>query len=413
MNVSAHRPVAACLPASYALPRLSPWPRVSLHLPLRDAAPEQVRCTLNSLAALDYPALEVLVVDTQTAEPALWEAAAEHCARLGPQFRFFHLGCTPGDRAGALNFALGETAPDATLVGVLTAGQVVRASWLRRMVPLFRQPGLGMAQGMLAPLEAGEAAAVRADPLLPLDGLPLFRIEALRRAGGWDIASLCPEASLGLTLMRHGWDSTFEPEPMGRAVPASAQEDWPSCRHRRVAGTVAALRQHIGAVLLRRDRSLTTAQRNHLLAIGAPALLDALALAGVLASLSCALPALWGNAPVVPTLPLLPILLALALVPLLRGDAATIWATGRAAWQGLLGGRTDRVSGQRMEMLLTSLLWAAAMAVVLAKPWDTAETLGWAGLLLVQSLPGLTALAGRARPAEARHHRPAFRRHTA
>ncbi|MFC7552069.1 glycosyltransferase [Pseudoroseomonas wenyumeiae] len=112
------------------------------------------------LAALDYPALEVLVVDTHTAEPALWEAAAEHCARLGPQFRFFHLGCTPGGRAGALNFALQEAAPDTVLVGVLRAGQVVRASWLRRMVPLFRRPGLGMAQGMLAPLDAR-------DPRLP------------------------------------------------------------------------------------------------------------------------------------------------------------------------------------------------------------------------------------------------------
>ncbi|MCG7362007.1 hypothetical protein MHZ93_12130 [Roseomonas sp. ACRSG] len=411
MKLSAQRPVAACLPASYVLPRL--WPKVSLHLPLRDAAPEQVRRTLDSLAALDYPALEVLVVDTHTAEPALWEAAAEHCARLGPQFRFFHLGCTSGGRAGALNFALGEAAPDATLIGVLSAGQVVRASWLRRMVPLFRQPGLGMVQGALAPLDAGEAPAKPADHLLPLDGLPLFRAEALRRAGGWDTGSLCPEAALGLTLMRHGWDSAFEPEPMGRAVPAAAREDWASRRHRRVAGTMAALRQHVGAVLLRRDRSLTATQRGHLLAIGAPALLDALALAGVFASLSCVLLALWDNASLVPTLPLLPILLVLSLAPLPGGEAAATWGTGRAAWQGLLGGRTGRASGHRMEMLLTGLLWAGAVAVVLAKPWGVQETLGWAGLLLVQSLPGLTTLATRARQAEVRHRRPAFRRHAA
>lgn len=413
MNASAYRPVAACLPASCRLPRLASWPKVSLHLPLRDAAPEEVRRTLDSLAALDYPALEVLVVDTQTAEPSLWEAAAGHCARLGPQFRFFHLGCTPGGRAGALNFALQETAPDAAVIGVLSAGQVVRASWLRRMVPFFRQPGLGMVQGMLAPLDAGEAPSRPADPMLPLDALPLFRAEALRRAGGWDTDSLCPEAALGLTLMRHGWDSAFEPEPMGRAVPAAAREDWPSRRHCRVAGTMAALRQHIGAVLLRRDRSLTAAQRRHLLTIGGPALLDALALAGVVGSLACVLLALWDNAAAAPTLPLLPVLLALSLLPLRRGEAAATWGTGRAAWQGLLGGRTDRASGHRMEALLTGLLWAGAVAVVLAKPWGMQETLGWAGLLLVQSLPGLTLLAGKARQAEAPRRRPAFRRHAA
>ncbi|RKK04974.1 glycosyltransferase [Pseudoroseomonas wenyumeiae] len=410
MNASAYRPVAACLPASSLLPRHAPWPRVSLHLPLRDAAPEQVRRTLDSLAALDYPALEVLVVDTQTAEPALWEAAAEHCARLGPQFRFFHLGCTPGGRAGALNFALQEAAPDTVLVGVLRAGQVVRASWLRRMVPLFRRPGLGMAQGMLAPLDARESPACHPDRLLPLDGLPLFRAEALRRAGGWDPTSLCPEAALGLTLMRHGWDSVFEPEPMGRAVPAAAREDWPSLRHRRVAGTMAALRQHVGAVLLRRDRSLTPPQRNHLLALAAPALLDALALAGAFASLACVLLALWDDASVMPTLPLLPVLSVLSLAPLLCGQASGIWSIGRAAWQGLLGGRT---SGHRMETMLTGLLWAAAVAVVLARPWNAWESLVWAGLLLVQSLPGLAALASQSRPAEARHRRPAFRRHAA
>jgi hypothetical protein len=412
MNVSAHRPVAAYLSASYLLPRPASWPKVSLHLPLRDAAPEQVRCTLDSLAALDYPALEVLVVDTHTTEPTLWEAAAEHCARLGPQFRFFHLGCIPGGRAGALNFALAETAPDATLIGLLHPGQVVRATWLRRVVPLFRQPGLGMVQGALEPLDAGEAPT-RPDPLLPLDGLPLFRAEALRRASGWDTASLCPEAALGLTLMRHGWDSAFEPEPMGRALSPEAQADWPSRQHCRVAGTVAALRQHLGAVLLRRDRSLTASQRGHLLAVAAPALLDALALVGVFASLACALLALWDNAPLVPTLPLLPILLALSLAPLLLGRSGAIWGIGRAAWQGLLGGRTSQASGRRMETVLTGLLWAAAVALALAKPWGMQETLGWAGLLLMQSLPGLMALAGPARPTKTQRRRAAFRRHAA
>jgi cellulose synthase/poly-beta-1,6-N-acetylglucosamine synthase-like glycosyltransferase len=378
---------------------------------LRDAPPEQVRRTLDSLAALDYPALEVLVVDTHTTEPALWEAAAEHCARLGPQFRFFHLGCWPGGRAGALNFALQEAAPDAALVGVLSAGQVVRATWLRRMVPLFRQPGLGMAQGALAPLDAAETPSPAPCSLLPLDGLPLFRAEALRHAGGWDVESLCPEATLGLTLMRHGWDSAFEAEPMGREEPEVAREDWPSRRHRRVAGVMAALRQQAGSVIFRRDRSLTAVQRGHLLSLAAPAMLDALALAGVLTSLACVLLALWGDGLTMPALPLLPILLGLTLVPLLYGAADGIWGSGRAAWQGLLGGRRDRVSGRGMETVLVCLLWAAALAVVLAKPWNAQESLAWAGLLLLQSLPGLAALA-RGRPAEARQ-RPAFRRHIA
>jgi hypothetical protein len=414
MNASAHRPVAAYFAASRPASRHAGWPKVSLHLPLRDAPPELVRRTLDSLAALDYPALEVLVVDTHTTDPARWEAAAEHCARLGPHFRFFHLGCWPGGRAGALNFALAEAAPDTALVGVLKAGQVVRATWLRRLVPLFRDPGLGLAQAALAPLDPGPAPTSAADPLLPLDGLPLFRAEALHRSGGWDAGSLCPEAVLGLVLLRQGWDTAFETEPMGRAQPPEAQEDWPSRRHRRVAGTVAALRRQFGAVLLRRDRSLTAAQRRHLVAIAAPAMLDALALAATMVSLACMLLALWSDAPAVPVLPLLPVLLGLTLAPLvLQGRMGAVWGTGRAAWQGLLGGGRARVGGQGLEVGLTAALWATSAAVALARPWGAWETLAWAGLLLVQSLPGVAALFPFRRRGARNGEGLAFRRHAA
>ena len=51
-----------------------------------------VRQTLDALAALDYENFEVLVVDNNTMDPHIWEPVAEHCARLGPKFRFFTLG---------------------------------------------------------------------------------------------------------------------------------------------------------------------------------------------------------------------------------------------------------------------------------------------------------------------------------
>ena len=115
---------------------------ISVHLPLHDAAPQDVRRTLDALAELDPPALEVLVVDSNTADPALWAAAARHCARLGPRFRFFHLGRFPGRDAGALNFALRETAPEAEAVAVLAAGDAPPPGWLRAPGPcrLYTSP---------------------------------------------------------------------------------------------------------------------------------------------------------------------------------------------------------------------------------------------------------------------------------
>ncbi|MBU6397956.1 MAG: glycosyltransferase, partial [Rhodospirillales bacterium] len=75
-------------------------PKVSIHLPICNEPPHMVKLTLDSLAALDYDRFEVLVIDNNTKDPAVWEPVAEHCARLGPKFRFFTLGKYKGYKAG-------------------------------------------------------------------------------------------------------------------------------------------------------------------------------------------------------------------------------------------------------------------------------------------------------------------------
>jgi cellulose synthase/poly-beta-1,6-N-acetylglucosamine synthase-like glycosyltransferase len=47
--------------------------KVSIHLACCKEPPAMVVETLNSLAALDYPDFEVLVVDNNTHDPALWK----------------------------------------------------------------------------------------------------------------------------------------------------------------------------------------------------------------------------------------------------------------------------------------------------------------------------------------------------
>src|SRR5262249_10365769 len=86
------------------------WAKVSIHLPIHNEPPAMVIETLNSLAALDYPDYEVLVVDNNTKDRAAWEPVAAHCQRLEAaapgRFRFFHVDPLAGFKAGALNFAL-------------------------------------------------------------------------------------------------------------------------------------------------------------------------------------------------------------------------------------------------------------------------------------------------------------------
>ena len=78
-------------------------PFVSIHLACHNEPPEMVAITLDSLAALNYENFEVLVLDNNTKDPAVWEPVKAYCEKLGPKFRFFHLEPWPGYKAGALN----------------------------------------------------------------------------------------------------------------------------------------------------------------------------------------------------------------------------------------------------------------------------------------------------------------------
>src|SRR5262249_50546201 len=62
-------------------------PRVSIHVPTYNEPPAMVDETLNALARLDYENFEVIVLDNNTVDPAVWRPVEEHCASLGPRFR--------------------------------------------------------------------------------------------------------------------------------------------------------------------------------------------------------------------------------------------------------------------------------------------------------------------------------------
>jgi cellulose synthase/poly-beta-1,6-N-acetylglucosamine synthase-like glycosyltransferase len=82
---------------------------------------EMVKKPLSALAKLDYPDLEILVIDNNTKDPSVWQPMATECQRLGAAFRFFHLDNWPGYKAGAINYALQQTAKDAEIIALNAA----------------------------------------------------------------------------------------------------------------------------------------------------------------------------------------------------------------------------------------------------------------------------------------------------
>ncbi len=228
------RPCARRAPVDLLPGGVARLPKVSIHLPICNEPPQMVRQTLDALAKLDYPDFEVLVIDNNTTDPAVWEPVAEHCARLGARFRFFHLGRWPGFKAGALNFALGQTAADAEIVGVLDSDYIVDRGLAALHGAAFRQSASGLravAAGLPRQrrqlLQAADVLGVRR--LLPArHGHPqrAQRHHPARHhdadpqtcaggADGWAEWTICEDAELGLSLFRAGWEAIYSDAASG------------------------------------------------------------------------------------------------------------------------------------------------------------------------------------------------------
>ncbi len=353
-------------------------PMVSIHVPISGASPVQVRGLLAMLAELDHPAFEILVVDYDTADPALWEAAARDCARLDPRFRFFHLGRWPGGQAGALNFARVQTACRAEFIAVLDLGAIVSRDWLNQVIGEFIDPMVG---------------AIRSPCVV--------RRAALDEAGGW--AEWCTDeaAALEVALLRRHWRLGRQPQPAGAVSEFGAERQ----RIARLAyGAAQIVRRHWRPLLSRSDRGLNRGSRWRIAAEWLPWMADALSLPMLL--LSLALSAGFAGPPLRSSLAIglcmLPVLASimvrLADIPAggagaaLNGLAAS-HAAAKAFWGGLLNRAPPERAPQpmRQEPALLLLTWAALAGTAHAGLATWPSRL-WCALLLLQSLPYLAAV---------------------
>jgi cellulose synthase/poly-beta-1,6-N-acetylglucosamine synthase-like glycosyltransferase len=389
-------------------------PKVSIHLPICNEPPQLVRETLDALAALDYERFEVLVIDHNTAEPHLWEPVAEHCARLGLKFRFFTLGKYKGSKAGALNFALRETAPDAEIIGVIGSDCVVRPDWLRAMVPGFADPKVGFAQ---SPQDDPDADDRLRNAIIQRGTMTLIRKRALLDVEGWAEWCIAEDAELRLRLFRAGYQAVYAKKSFGKGL---MPHDFAAYRQqsvRRAYGAMRILRAHAGTLFNPFNRDLTLGQRWHFVSGWLPWMGDALGLVFLLMSLA------W-SAGLILNPERLAFPVALVMLPSIgllvfkivqffvlyarrtpcgfRGWAgaavlglALSHSIGKAVWRGLFTNRLPFPQGQAVAqeplwMLLLS--WGALLGVGSGHHWATLETKLWCAVLFAQSLPYLAAV---------------------
>lgn len=270
-------------------------PRVSLHLACCNEPPAMVIATLESLARLRWSNLEVLVVDNNTKDPALWEPVRDWVEWHGdPRFRFFHLPSWPGFKAGALNFALSQTAADAEVIGVVDADYLVEPDWLAATIGHFDDAGVAVVQAPQAHRGWGRQAFRRMmnfeydgffrigmhhrnerDAIIQHGTMTLIRAGALRD-GGWSEWTICEDAELGLRLMRRGLRAVYVDRVMGRGLTPDDFAQFKKQRRRWAQGAMQILKGHAGALLAGNGGRLTPAQRYHFVSGWLPWIGDAL-----------------------------------------------------------------------------------------------------------------------------------------
>jgi hypothetical protein len=150
-------------------------------------------------------------------------------------FKFAHLDDWPGNKSGALNYALRElTSEEAEVIGIIDSDYQVQPGWLRRCAPAFADPWIGFVQtpqdyrGWQAAryyrrlyysykyfFAVSQPSRNEYDGAIFVGTMGLIRRVALDELGGWDEWVITEDAELSLRLLRAGWHGLHVDEVFG------------------------------------------------------------------------------------------------------------------------------------------------------------------------------------------------------
>jgi cellulose synthase/poly-beta-1,6-N-acetylglucosamine synthase-like glycosyltransferase len=245
------------------------WPLVTVQLPLYNERYVAERL-LDAACRLDYPSdrLEIQVLDDSTDDTVdIVARAVERYQRQGVRIHHLHREQRHGFKAGAL--AAGQARAAGELLAVFDADFVPPSDFLRRAVPHFRDPRVGMVQGRWAHINRDDSLLTRVQAIL-LDGhflvehaarhrsgcffnfngtAGMWRKEAIDDAGGWQHDTLTEDLDLSYRAQLKGWQFVYLSDLQTPAELPAEVNAFKSQQHRWAKGSIQTGRKLLQTVL--------------------------------------------------------------------------------------------------------------------------------------------------------------------
>lgn len=434
---------------SKPLPQPAEWngafPKVSIHIPAYFEPPEMLKQTLDAVARLNYPNFECVVIINNTPDPAFWQPIQDHCRALGERFIFINAEKVEGFKAGALRLAMARTSADAEVIGIIDADYVVQPNWLSDLIPAFADPRVGIVQApqdhrdgdrsLMHYVMNGEYAGFfdigmvernEHNSIIVHGTMCLIRRSAMEASGGWAGDTICEDTDLGLAVIERGFTTHYTNTRYGHGLLPDTYEAFKKQRHRWAYGGFQIVKKHWRRFLP--GASLLTPAQKREFSLGWLNWLGAESLGVVVALLNL----IWvpivafADIAIPDKILTLPIIAAFAVslihflalyrlrVPVGIGQMlgamiaamSVQWTVSRAVADGLIKdnlpfARTSKGGLSRLsiefqafwEAVIGVLLWVGAAVLIITNTKEVREIEVFAFVLVLQSLPFLSAVA--------------------
>ncbi len=248
---------------------LAQTPRVTIQLPIFNEL-YVVERLIDSVCKIEYAKglLEVQVLDDSTDETCgIARACVERWKNKGVDIVYLHRTNRYGFKAGALEAGLKVAKGE--FVAVFDADFVPSPDFLKRTVPFFADPKVGMVQVRWGHLNREYSILTQAQSIF-LDGhfmiehtarnrsgcffnfngtAGIWRSNTITDAGGWQHDTLTEDLDLSYRAQLKGWQFVFLPDVISPAEVPVDMNAFKSQQHRWAKGSIQTARKLLPAIL--------------------------------------------------------------------------------------------------------------------------------------------------------------------